>query len=87
MEINGQAYGGKSNYYKLIRNLVEFTNTGFNLKLNFNHYMFHRPSYVNSHLVEYLKTLPNKNGIKLRKSTSILLMLLKKFLKILLSPN
>ena len=66
--MGASSYGGKSNYYKLIRNLVEFTNTGFNLKLNFfNHYMFHRPSYVNSHLVEYLKTLPNKNGIKLRK--------------------
>lgn len=61
-------YGNNSKYYKLIRELVNLTDKGFELNLNyFNHYMFHRPNYFNDRLENYLKTKPNQNGNQLSK--------------------
>ena len=59
--MGASSYGQKSNYYKLIKNLVSLNNSGgFNLNLKyFNHYMFHRPHYYNDMLIDYLKTEPN----------------------------
>ena len=59
----------KSVYYKLIRDLINLSENGFNLNLKyFNHYMFHRPNYYSDFLIDYLKIKPNQNGEKLNKN-------------------
>ena len=60
--MGASAYGKQKNiFYKKIKNLVDLKSNGkFELNLKyFNHYMFHRPHYYNSKLLNYLKISKN----------------------------
>jgi carbamoyltransferase len=64
--MGASAYGKKSFYEKKIDSLIKFKKDGqffLNLKY-FNHYMFHRPGYINENLEKFLglkKNKPNQN--------------------------
>ncbi len=66
--MGASAYGKKSKYYRLIRNLVNLEKDSFSLNLKyFNHYLFHRPKYYNRAMCDYLGLEANKNPSKLSK--------------------
>ena len=62
--MGASAYGKKSIYQKKINDLIKFNNKGeFFLNLEyFNHYMFHRPGYVNENLEKYLGIKKNQSS-------------------------
>ncbi len=68
--MGASSYGKKSIYEKKINELIEISSNGeFFLKLKyFNHYMFHRPGYVNKNLENYLRIKKNKTGKNLTKN-------------------
>ena len=65
--MGASAYGKEKNniFYNKIKKLVTFLKNGkFELNLKyFNHYMFHRPNYFNTKLLEYLKIEKNNNKV------------------------
>ncbi|MBD1173875.1 carbamoyl transferase [Pelagibacterales bacterium SAG-MED01] len=67
--MGASSYGKSSIYENKIEKLIEFNSKGeFFLKLKyFNHYMFHRPGYVNKNLENYLGINKNKLGKNLTK--------------------
>tara|TARA_B100000795_G_scaffold257542_1_gene230869 strand:- start:2685 stop:4388 length:1704 start_codon:yes stop_codon:yes gene_type:complete len=67
--MGASAYGKKSFYQKKIDSLINFEKDGeffLNLKY-FNHYMFHRPGYVNKNLEDLLGLKKNKLNQDLKK--------------------
>jgi carbamoyltransferase len=67
--MGASAYGKKSFYQKKIESLIKFEKDGnffLNLKY-FNHYMFHRPGYVNKRLEDFLGLKKNKLNNDLKK--------------------
>ena len=67
--MGASAYGKKSFYQKKIDSLINFEKDGeFFLDLKyFNHYMFHRPGYVNKNLEDLLGLKKNKLNQELKK--------------------
>jgi carbamoyltransferase len=60
--MGASAYGKKSIYQNKINNLIKFNDQGqffLNLKY-FNHYMFHRPGYVNEYLEKHIGIKKNQ---------------------------
>ena len=68
--MGASAYGKKSVYQKKINDLVKFDNKGeFFLNLEyFNHYMFHRPGYVNENLEKYMGVKKNQSSKDLNQT-------------------
>ena len=67
--MGASAYGKNSSYQKKIDSLIKFEKDGnffLNLKY-FNHYMFHRPGYVNKSLENFLELKKNKINNDLKK--------------------
>ena len=65
--MGASAYGKKSTFQKRIESLIKFdkkNNFYLNLKY-FNHYLFHRPGYVNKDLENFLGVKKNKLNQKL----------------------